>query len=294
MVSFIYGHKNLKESDFPYYDILFKSLDEADVEYYIYQDLHAPLIKYKKAYQKIPVFTSRVDLENKKPDVVITMGGDGTILRAITLIGNLETPILGINLGRLGFLASVEKKTISKTINTLIQGKYSIDSRSMLAISCNKTLFHEFPFALNDFTINKRDTSSMITIHTYVDDILLNSYWADGIVISTPTGSTGYSLSCGGPIIFPEAGNFVITPVAPHNLNVRPVVIADKTRISMRVEGRTQNFMSTLDSRYETITSDHKIEIKKADFSAKFIKLRGQTFMKTLNEKLMWGLDKRN
>jgi NAD+ kinase len=294
MIVFIYGHKTLKEADFAFYDTLFQSLDEASASYYIFQDLHAPLINYQKKYQDIPVFTGHSDLEHIRPDIMITMGGDGTILRAISLIGALETPILGINLGRLGFLASVEKKMIEKTISAYCQGKFYVESRSMLAIAGTKPVFKEFPYALNDFTINKRDTSSMITIHTYIDEMLLNSYWADGIIVSTPTGSTGYSLSCGGPIIFPEAGNFVITPVAPHNLNVRPVVISDKKRITMKVEGRSQNFMSTLDSRYETITSEHTIEIQKAGFYAKFIKLKGQTFMKTIHEKLLWGLDKRN
>lgn len=294
MIAFIYGHKTLKEADFLYYDILFKSLEESSIRYYIYQDLHAPLIQHDPKYQDIPVFTGHTDLTHVRPDIVITMGGDGTILRAITLIGDLETPILGINLGRLGFLASVEKKMIEKTISAYALSKYYIESRSMLSISGAQPIFKEFPFALNDFTINKRDTSSMITIHTYIDDMLLNSYWADGIIVSTPTGSTGYSLSCGGPIIFPEAANFVITPVAPHNLNVRPVVISDNKTITMKVEGRSKNFMSTLDSRYETISSDHIIDIRKANFSAKFIKLKGQTFMKTIHEKLLWGLDKRN
>ena len=222
------------------------------------------------------------------------MGGDGTILHAITLVKDSGIPILGINLGRLGFLASVEKKIIKKALNQLFKKEYTIASRSLLGLTCNLPIFEDFPFALNDFTLNKRDTSSMITIHTYIDGVLLNSYWADGIIISTPTGSTGYSLSCGGPIIFPDSTTLVITPVAPHNLNVRPIVIPDFHTISLRVEGRTDSFMSTLDSRYETITSEHRIEITKGHFRINFIQLKGQTFMKTIGEKLMWGLDKRN
>ncbi len=294
MIVFIFGQIPIKEGDTVFYDQLLEACDAAFISCKIFVELHNSLVQVNKKYEDVPTFNSRDDLEFDRPDVLITLGGDGTILRAITFIGDLETPIMGINLGRLGFLANIEKKYIARAIQAIHDKKYSIDSRSMLAVSSNLPLFKTFPYAVNDFTINKRDTSSMITIHTYIDDILLNSYWADGIIISTPTGSTGYSLSCGGPIIFPEAQNFVITPVAPHNLTVRPVVISDKTLISIKVEGRTKNFMSTLDSRYETITSEHKIEVKKAPFKANFVKLKGHSFMKTINEKLLWGLDKRN
>ncbi len=294
MFAVIYGHKTVNEADLMYYDTLFQACTDNKISFKIYQGLHDALCIHDSKYQNLLTYSGQKDIEDRQPEIMITLGGDGTILKAITLIGELEIPILGINLGRLGFLANIEQKLITKAISALLENKYTVESRSMLAISSNISLFNDFPYAINDFTINKRDTSSMITIHTYIDNILLNSYWADGIIISTPTGSTGYSLSCGGPIIFPEAQNFVITPVAPHNLTVRPVVISDKTTISIRVEGRTQNFMSTLDSRYETITSEHKIEVKKAKFYAKFIKLKGHSFIKTINEKLLWGLDKRN
>jgi len=294
MHAVIFGHKTVNDSDLIYYDTLFGACQNNNITFRLYESLYDSLCLFDKKYKELLTYNSKKDIEDIRPDVMITLGGDGTILRAITIIGEQEIPILGINLGRLGFLANIEKKLIVKAISALVENKYTVESRSMLSVSSNISLFNDFPYAINDFTINKRDTSSMITIHTYIDDILLNSYWADGIIISTPTGSTGYSLSCGGPIIFPEAQNFVITPVAPHNLTVRPVVISDRTTISIRVEGRTQNFMSTLDSRYETITSEHKIEVKKATFAAKFIKLKGHSFIKTINEKLLWGLDKRN
>ena len=233
-------------------------------------------------------------IKNEHPDFVLTMGGDGTILHAVTMVRDTGIPILGINLGRLGFLASVEKKIIRRAIQYLFKKEYTIVSRSLLGLSSNIPVFEDFPFALNDFTLNKRDTSSMITIHMFIDNVLLNSYWADGIIISTPTGSTGYSLSCGGPIIFPDSKTLIITPVAPHNLNVRPIVIPDFHKISLKVEGRTDSFMSTLDSRYETITKDHRIEITKGHFRINFVQLKGHSFMKTISEKLLWGIDKRN
>lgn len=290
----IYGYKIKDVSEYAFVVSLFESLADFGIKTFIYRSFQKELKKFGDDYNNLSSFETHKELEATKADLVITLGGDGTILKAITIIKNLPIPIMGINLGRMGFLASVEKKIIKRAINQLVKKEYTIISRAILGLKCNLPLFGNFPFALNDFTLNKRDTSSMITIHTYVDDVLLNSYWADGIIISTPTGSTGYSLSCGGPIIFPDAQNFVITPVAPHNLNVRPIVIPDNKKISLKVEGRTDSFMCTLDSRYETITSGHMIEIIKGDFAINFIQLKGQGFMKTLSEKLLWGLDKRN
>ena len=228
------------------------------------------------------------------PDLVITMGGDGTILRAVTMVRDSGYPILGINLGRLGFLASIEKATIKETLYNIDQGKFSIQERGLLRLDCNLPLFNDTPFALNDFTITKRDNSSMIIIKAYMNGSLLNAYWADGIIMATPTGSTGYSLSCGGPIIFPDARGFVITPIAPHNLNVRPIVTPDNAEITFQVEGRAENFMCTLDSRFETITSDHIIKIRKNDFNVRLVQQEGHEFMGTIRQKLLWGLDMRN
>ncbi len=294
MKIFLYGHKIKDDDNLSYVSLLRETIEDLGGKLYVFGLFLTELSASNPNFGDLPAVDSYEELKQAQPDVVLTMGGDGTILHAITLVKDSGIPILGINLGRLGFLASVEKKIIKKALNQLFKKEYTIASRSLLGLTCNLPIFEDFPFALNDFTLNKRDTSSMITIHTYIDGVLLNSYWADGIIISTPTGSTGYSLSCGGPIIFPDSTTLVITPVAPHNLNVRPIVIPDFHTISLRVEGRTDSFMSTLDSRYETITSEHRIEITKGHFRINFIQLKGQTFMKTIGEKLMWGLDKRN
>ena len=234
------------------------------------------------------------DIKEKRPNFIITLGGDGTMLHAVTLIRDSRIPVLGINLGRLGFLASVEKKFITNAVYQLMNGMYRIEERTLLHLDCNKPIFGNTPIALNDFTILKRDNSSMITIHTYVNGDFLNSYWADGIIVATPTGSTGYSMSCGGPIVFPGSGNLVITPVAPHSLNVRPLVISDTREISFQVEGRGENFLCTLDSRYETITHDDRIKLSRCDFHINLVMLESMDFMNTIRTKLMWGLDKRN
>jgi NAD+ kinase len=290
----IYGHQIKDEKEFSHVESLIQTAESLGAELIYLRPYTKEIRKYNGEIDLSKTIDNYKELKVFKPDVVITLGGDGTILQAITLIKDSNIPILGINLGRLGFLASVEKKIIKKAIKQLINNEYQVVNRSLLDLKCNFPIFNNFPFALNDFTLNKRDTSSMITIHTFIDDVLLNSYWADGIIVSTPTGSTGYSLSCGGPIIFPDSNNFVITPVAPHNLNVRPIVIPDSHKISLRVEGRTDSYMCTLDSRYETITSEHLIEINKGSFGINFIQLTGQSFMQTISEKLLWGLDKRN
>lgn len=277
-----------------YVSLLLEVAGDIGFEVVIYEPFMEEMKKWEIVAETFNTIKNHEELKMIHADIVMTLGGDGTILHVITLVQDLGIPILGINLGRLGFLASVEKKIIKKAMLQLQKKEFKVVARSLLQLTCNLPLFSEFPYALNDFTVNKRDTSSMITIHTYIDDVLLNSYWADGIIISTPTGSTGYSLSCGGPIIFPDSKAIVITPVAPHNLNVRPIIIPDFHKISLRVEGRTDSFMCTLDSRYQTITTDHKIYISKGHFGINFIQLKGQTFMKTISEKLMWGLDKRN
>jgi NAD+ kinase len=242
----------------------------------------------------VGIFEDYLDFKSHKIDFVITLGGDGTILNAATLIKDSNVPVLGINLGRLGYLADVEKSVLKDSIVALQKGLYRLEDRTLLYLESSHFLFGDSSFALNDFTILKRDTSSMITIHTYINGAFLNSYWADGLIVATPTGSTGYSLSCGGPIIFPNSSNFVITPVAPHNLNMRPVVISDSSIISFEIEGRADNFLCTLDSRFETITSEYQIAVRKADFSLRLVQLQDQTFLKTLRKKLSWGIDQRN
>lgn len=227
-------------------------------------------------------------------DFLLSIGGDGTLLDSVCLVGSKEIPILGLNTGRLGFLANVATDKIEDAVEQLAMGNYQIESRTLLSLSSSKTLFHGANFALNEFTIHKKDTSSMITVHTYIDDKYLNSYWADGLIVATPTGSTGYSLSCGGPLITPGAKNFVITPVSPHNLNVRPIIVSDESEIRFEIEGRTDKFMISLDSRSTSISSALKLSVKKEAFSAKLVKLPSYHFFDTLRQKLNWGLDMRN
>lgn len=284
----------LKQGDIPYIQELFDALAEARFTTYVY----APYLEELKGHitfkKEVGTLSSYLDFNIKKFDAIITLGGDGTILRAITLVRDKGIPILGINLGRLGFLARVEKKNIREAIQVLAQGRYEIEARSTLFLESNLPLFDGLPFALNDCTLLKRDTSSMITIHTYINGAYLNSYWADGLIVATPTGSTGYSLSCGGPIVFPGSGNFVITPVAPHNLNVRPIVIKDDAVITFEVEGRSDNFLCTLDSRFETIGANCRLAVRKNNFSIQLIKLNNTGFLDTLRGKLSWGEDRRN
>lgn len=227
-------------------------------------------------------------------EMVFSMGGDGTILEAITFIGKAEIPIMGFNFGRLGFLANVSKEQIHQAIDMVNAGQYLIEKRSVLELNSNQSMFAPFPFALNEMTIQRKDQSSMITIHTFLNGELLNSYWADGLIISTPSGSTGYSLSCGGPIIYPSSENFVITPVAPHNLNVRPIVVSDDVVLSFAVTGRADSFLCTLDSRFESIDSTFELAIKKADFYVKLVRLSDMNFIAALKNKLNWGADLRN
>ena len=232
--------------------------------------------------------------EFKEVDFLISIGGDGTLLDAVSLIGNREIPILGLNTGRMGFLATVSTDQIAQAIDYLASGNFQIESRALLSLQSSRRLFNGVNFALNEFTIHKRDTSSMITVHTYIDGKYLNSYWADGLIVSTPTGSTGYSLSCGGPLITPGAKNFVITPVSPHNLNVRPIIVSDESEISFEIEGRTEKFLISLDSRSTSISSDIKLSVRKERFSAKLVKLPNYHFFDTLRQKLNWGFDMRN
>lgn len=286
--------KILKDEDVPHVQRLFDALYEEGVNAYVYAPYLEQLHGRISFHQNVGKFENYLDFAVKKIDFVITLGGDGTILKAVTLVRDTCIPIVGINLGRLGFLASIEKKRIGEALQFLKKGMYSIDERGLLYLESNLPIFGNLRFALNDFTLLKRDTSSMITIHTYINGAYLNSYWADGLIVATPTGSTGYSLSCGGPIIFPNSDNFVITPVAPHNLNVRPVVISDDSVISFEVEGRAENFLCTLDSRFETITSEHQLAIRRNDFPVRLVRLRDAGFMQTIRTKLAWGVDRRN
>jgi NAD+ kinase len=246
----------------------------------------------KKEYK---TFTSHNELDSSF-DMMISIGGDGTILRAATLIRDSGIPILGINAGRLGFLAMVQKENIETFLQFVIDKKYTISKRTLLSLSCEPENIdiQDINFAMNEITVSRKDTTSMITIETYLNGEYLNSYWADGLIISTPTGSTGYSLSCGGPILTPEVEGLVITPIAPHNLNARPLVIPDKTEVRLKVSGREEQYLVSLDSRITSIKNDTVLTIKKTPFKIKMVEITDETFLKTLRNKLLWGEDKRN
>ncbi len=284
----------LKEADIIYIQELFEVLKQERITTYVYSPYLEQLRKRIPIHESCLPFDGYEQFKKHKIDMVITLGGDGTILHAVTMIRDALVPIMGINLGRLGFLAGVEKKKIKQAFQSVKAGSYLIDERKLIYLESSQPIFGEMSFALNDCTLLKRDTSSMITIHTFINGAYLNSYWADGIIVATPTGSTGYSLSCGGPIILPHSGNFVITPVAPHNMNVRPIVVSDNSIISFQVEGRADNFLCTLDSRFRTITSEHELAVRKCDFPTRLIRFPETGFLSTLRIKLNWGKDSRN
>ncbi|MGB3618058.1 MAG: NAD kinase [Catalinimonas sp.] len=227
-------------------------------------------------------------------DVVLSIGGDGTLLETVALVGAKQIPIMGVNIGRLGFLAAISHEQVDEALAQIMEGYYEYDRRTLVRLESNQPLFGGLNFGLNEFTILKRDTSSMITVHTYINGEYLNSYWADGLIVATPTGSTGYSLSCGGPLVLPESENFIISPVSPHHLNVRPMVVSDTSVISFEIEGRNRNFLVSLDSRSETVDADIQLAVRKEDFHVKLIRLNGHNFLRTLRSKMNWGYDFRN
>ena len=272
---------------------LFDKLSDAGVKLFIYEPFNFYLFSRIKTGPNISTF-KRQDEICSKVDFLLSIGGDGTLLDTITFVKNSGLPILGINTGRLGFLSSISTDAIEEAITALLKGNYSLDKRTLLRLETENNLFGDINYALNELTIHKKDSSSMMTIHAYINGEYLNSYWADGLIVSTPTGSTAYSLSCGGPIILPGSENFIITPIAPHNLNVRPVVISDKSTITLKIEDRSSNYMATLDSRTETIDTTVELTIKKESFRINLIRLNNQNFLATLRNKLMWGMDLRN
>jgi NAD+ kinase len=242
-----------------------------------------------------PTFTSSTGLDGSF-DMFVSFGGDGTILRATTFVKDLGIPIVGVNTGRLGFLSTFKKEDVRKVVREFVLGDYVIVERSLVQLNTQAldTEFGDLNFALNEITVSRKDTTSMITVETHLNNEYLTSYWADGLIVSTPTGSTGYSLSCGGPVIVPTAKSLVLTPIAPHNLNARPLVISDDTVIRLKVSGREENHLVSLDSRIASLENGQEITIKKAPFTIKMIEYTSESFLKTLRNKLLWGEDKRN
>jgi NAD+ kinase len=272
--------------------VLLSEFSHYNIEPVIYQDFFNQFYSSIDIPHKYSTFNRSDSLE--EIDFIISLGGDGTLLDAITFIGDKGIPILGINYGRLGFLAGIGREEIHSALEALVKRTFMLDKRSLVHLDANMPLFGGLCYALNEFTIHKKDTSPMIKIHTYLNGEFLNTYWADGLIVATPTGSTGYSLSCNGPVVFPNSASFVITPVSPHNLNVRPLVIPDDSIISFEIEGRTDGFLCTLDSRREIASKEVLLAIRKETFSINLVRLNENNFLQTLRNKLSWGLDKRN
>lgn len=238
-------------------------------------------------------FSSHTEL-TEEIDFLISLGGDGTLLDTVTLVKNKRIPVVGINFGRLGFLAGIGRDEMITAVKALARRSYIIDRRTLIHLDSNIPLFNDVPCALNEFAIHKRDTDPMIKIHTYLNGELLNTYWADGLILATPTGSTGYSLSCGGPVVFPDSSSFVLTPIAPHNLNVRSIVIPDSTIVSFEIESRSDHIICSLDSRREIVDKNVLLAVRRENFMMNLVRLNENNFLQTLRNKLSWGLDKRN
>ncbi len=272
---------------------LCEELKNKGAQLFIYEPFHRFLKTLNVSMPSFDgIYKSRNDIENV--DLFMSIGGDGTFLEAVTLIGNANVPVVGINSGRLGFLADVAKEEIESAVNYIYSPHLKFKELDLLTLETEDELFGDINFAMNELAIQKRDSASMVTIHTYLNNEFLNSYWADGLIIATPTGSTAYSLSVGGPIIHPNSKSFVISPIAPHNLTVRPMVVPNHMEITLKVEGRADKFLATLDSRSVVFDKALELKVRKADFSVKVVDLPGISYNETLRNKLMWGADKRN
>jgi len=272
--------------------VLLAEFSNYNIEPVIYQDFFNQFYSSIHITDKYSTFNCSEDLD--EIDFIISLGGDGTLLDMVTVIGDTGIPIIGINFGRLGFLASINKNDITAAIDAVVHEQFTLDSRVLLSLNSELEIFGKDNFALNDITIHKRDDSAMITTHVFLNEEFLNSYWGDGIIIATATGSTAYSLSCGGPIIFPQSNGIVLTPVSPHNLNVRPIVLPDSSRLSFEVESPSNKFLLSCDSRTAVITKPSRFHVQKANFGLNLIRLNNESYLSTLRNKLLWGLDARN
>jgi NAD+ kinase len=285
--------RSTKDNDPKYIEQIFSFLKNEKIDLIVYQPYYEYLQEDVNFKLKLNTYLTSEELISKA-DYLISLGGDGTILETLVLVRKSGIPVLGVNTGRLGFLASVNKTELKSSLKKLVKEKFTLDKRELIEISGCEECFAGVNYGLNEFTIHKKDSSAMISIDTYVDGVFLNSYFADGLIVSTSTGSTAYSLSCGGPIMVPDSENFIITPIAPHNLNVRPIVISNNKQLSFKIMGRSDSFNISLDSRNAQISTGTDIKVMKADFRFNMINLEGQHFFSTLRNKLMWGLDKRH
>lgn len=287
-------NRTFDEADLPFFQRLLHLFEAHRIRLSVYKDFYERLTGAGISFTETPdFFTCNRDLP-RNTSMLFSLGGDGTILDAVCHVGSSDIPIIGINLGRLGFLAAIPEEEVSLAVESLVRGSYTIEQRSLVHLDASVPLFGDTPFALNEFTLHRKDSSSMIKIHTYLNGEFLNTYWADGLIVATPTGSTGYSLSCGGPVVFPQASSFLITAVAPHNLNVRPIIVPDNNVISFEVEGRAEQFLATLDARTESITAGVQMAVRKESFKISLVRPDEHNFLKTIKQKLYWGADTRN
>lgn len=288
----IYGQFYNEDSE-SYFRILLDALEAKGAEIVIEENF-LEILKEKLDHNNFSNFSSFNKLDSSF-NYFFSVGGDGTILKAVALVADLDIPIVGINTGRLGFLATIQKEELTNNLNKILNGEYLISERTLLSVETDSgEEIGPLNFALNEVAVNRHNTSSMIQVETWINDKYLTSYWSDGLIVATPTGSTGYSLSCGGPIIEPGSENFLLTPIAPHNLSARPLVVPDNVTLNLKVSGRENVFLLSLDSRTTTIEGNAKITIKKAPFTIKLLQLQEDSFIQTLRKKLLWGEDKRN
>ena len=283
----------MEEDQRPDVQLFFDELSKQKLQPVIFNSFFEQIKNSISLTSDTEVFRLSEDITNEI-QAIISLGGDGTLLDTVTLVRSHNVPIMGVNFGRLGFLASIGRNEVQTAIKALVNHSFVVDKRTLIHLDSNLSLFGNVPYGLNEFAIHKQDIAPMIKIHTYLNGEFLNTYWADGLIVATPTGSTGYSLSCNGPIVFPESGSFVITPVAPHNLNVRPIVVPDENIISFEIESRSDQFICALDSRREIVNKDIQLAVRKESFMLSLIRLSENNFLQTLRNKLTWGLDKRN
>jgi NAD+ kinase len=286
-------NRTFDEGDVMTLQHILQMMEKHRIQMVFYKDFFERLQQHITFRETPRLFTGQKDLP-PHTDMLFSLGGDGTMLDTISFVGNTNIPLIGINLGRLGFLAAIPVEDVDNAILSLVRGSYALEKRSLIHLDSSVPLFDGAPYALNEFTLHRKDSSSMIKVHTYLNGEFLNTYWADGLIVATPTGSTGYSLSCGGPVVFPQASSFVITPVAPHNLNTRSIIVPDDHVISFEVEGRSDQFLCTLDARTETITSNVQIAVRKESFSISLVRPDEHNFLDAIRQKLYWGIDKRN
>lgn len=285
--------KNINNESIEYMKLLVEQLENTGIAMMVYEPFFKA-IENKVSFNKdVQFFREHTEIRNQV-NFLLSVGGDGTLLDTITLVRDSGVPILGINLGRLGFLASINKEMIIPAINAIIEGNYTLDKRTLVKIESENNLFGELNYALNEMTVYKKNPLSMLSIKVFVNNEFLNVYWADGLIIATPTGSTAYSLSCGGPIITPDSENFIITPISTHNLTVRPIVIPDNSLIKIQVESRESDYFASLDSRFISVPSTTELTVKKESFHINLLKMNNQNFFSTIRHKLLWGSDVRN